>query len=38
LPEIEFRYGRKNRPSTPINYVLGNAFGLDAEIKQAEIY
>ena len=23
LPEEEFRYGRANRPPTPINYVVG---------------
>ena len=24
LPEKNFRYGRANRPPTPINYVLSN--------------
>jgi len=23
LPDEEFRYGRANRPPTPINYVMG---------------
>ncbi len=26
LPEEEFRYGRANRPPTPINYVVGYFF------------
>ena len=24
LPDEEFRYGRANRPPTPINYVVGS--------------
>ena len=26
LPEEEFRYGRANRPPTPINYVVGKIY------------
>ncbi|CAD8194847.1 unnamed protein product [Paramecium octaurelia] len=31
LPEEEFRYGRKNRPSTPMKLVMGNSYGIEAE-------
>ncbi|CAD8083672.1 unnamed protein product [Paramecium primaurelia] len=31
LPEEEFRYGRKNRPSTPMKLVMGNSYGIQAE-------
>ncbi|CAK67606.1 unnamed protein product (macronuclear) [Paramecium tetraurelia] len=30
LPEEEFRYGRKNRPSTPMKLVMGNSYGIEA--------
>ncbi|CAK57927.1 unnamed protein product (macronuclear) [Paramecium tetraurelia] len=31
LPEEEFRYGRKNRPSTPMKLVMGNSYCIEAE-------
>lgn len=29
IPEEEFRYGRVNRPSTPIHLIVGNCYGLE---------
>lgn len=29
IPEEEFRYGRVNRPSTPIHLVVGNCYGIE---------
>jgi len=31
IPEIDHRYGKTNRPSTPVKLVLGNCFGLEAQ-------
>ncbi|CAD8174727.1 unnamed protein product [Paramecium pentaurelia] len=38
LPEEEFRYGRKNRPSTPMKLVMGNSYGIEAESQILEKY
>ncbi|CAK57406.1 unnamed protein product (macronuclear) [Paramecium tetraurelia] len=38
LPEEEFRYGRKNRPSTPMKLVMGNSYGIEAESTILEKY
>ncbi|CAK60859.1 unnamed protein product (macronuclear) [Paramecium tetraurelia] len=38
LPEEEFRYGRKNRPSTPMKLVMGNSYGIEAESQILDKY
>ena len=33
LPDSNFRYGISNRPSTPMKNVIGNYYGIEAELE-----
>lgn len=33
IPASEFQYGVKNRPNTPIQYVVGNFYGIQDEMS-----
>jgi len=38
IPEESFRYGKPNRPSTPVKLVIGNAYGLEYASRLNEEY
>jgi len=38
IPEEEFRYGKPNRPSTPMRLVIGNCYGLESQLNLEEEY
>lgn len=38
LPDPAYRYGIRNRPSTPMKNVIGNYYGIEAELIALEKY